>query len=79
MLKQVTHDVSDFQVGGPVTLSLSKGRAGRPLPAMVRQAHHDSLFYDVILPSESMDFTTQDDFLLNNKALANVKFARALL
>jgi hypothetical protein len=32
--------------------SRSKGRAERPLPTMVRQAHHDSPFYDVIPPSE---------------------------
>jgi hypothetical protein len=30
------------------TLSLSKGRAERPLPAMVRQAHHDSPLYNSI-------------------------------
>ena len=41
-----------FEADGPVTLSLSKGRAERPLPAMVRQAHRDSPFYDVIPPSE---------------------------
>jgi len=41
-----------FEVLRPVTLSLSKGRAERPLPAMLRQAHHDSPFYNVIPPSE---------------------------
>jgi len=35
---------SVFEVVGPVTLSLSKGCAERPLPAMARQAHHDSPF-----------------------------------
>jgi hypothetical protein len=46
----------DFEACGPVSLSLSKTRAERPLPTILRQAQDDSLFCYVIFPSQFTEF-----------------------
>jgi hypothetical protein len=48
ILSYATYDVLDFEACGPVSLSLSKTRAERPLPAILRQAQDDSHFCYVI-------------------------------
>jgi hypothetical protein len=48
MLRQATHDVLNFEECGPVSLSLSKTRVERPLPAILRQAQDDNQFCYVI-------------------------------
>jgi len=68
-----------FEVRKPVTLSLSKGRAERPLPAMVRQAHHDSPFYDGISLSVPLDFSTGNVIVKQMIAKVNLKFTMVIL
>ena len=58
-----THDVLDFEACGAVSLSLSKTRAERPLPAILSQAQDDSHFVTSFSPSEAAGFNKGNDDL----------------
>ena len=58
-----TYDVLDFEACGAVSLSLSKTRAERPLPAILSQAQDDSHLVTSSSPSGATGFYNSYDDL----------------